>query len=270
MDNNSNPLGANPGQVGPDLGAVPPTPPAPAPVAGAPVEAVSVTSEPVPMMGAEPVVAAMEVNENKGKKRGLLIGGIVGGALLLIGGIVLVLMLVFRSGIDWQATYDAARDFNRQFTAFSSNADCNNVFRRIADDSVTVSVYERYMSSCQTAINEIRNDVKKMGDQSGVRNDREVQRNWDEFVQAFEDMVKTFEELLPIARDIHRAYSNGNTAEVRRLAEDYQRIADNLDEDAVVDTYNTVMQMIVDKANDNISGGTRGGLNVSDLFSVEG
>ena len=140
----------------------------------------------------QPVVAPQgPVPETKKSKKGLIVGLIIGGILL----VAVVVILIFKFvRPNYRAAYEQATELYNDISYFMYNSNCKTV-KTDVEKLVNADTYAGYIEGCKTDAAEIYEKIKQFGELGTVKNDADVKVAFEKFKEAFDNDAPGQEKL---------------------------------------------------------------------------
>lgn len=164
--------------------------------------AVGTTQSP---MGQTPTDAQKQADADKQKKT-LLIGGIIGGAVLLIG-IIVAIVVINMGRVDYSQSYSVATELKTTVDAIYNASDCEDVAEYADIASVPNTTYSGYINGCSTIFdNNAGTLITQLGQTAGVQNNEEIATQYTAFTSKYNAMVNTIEGDLDDKLSLYQAW----------------------------------------------------------------
>jgi outer membrane murein-binding lipoprotein Lpp len=240
MDNQPNPFGNAP---------TPEQTPTPTQPATTP-PTVPVVQSSAPISPAAPVSPAAP----KKSKKGLIIGLSIGGALLVIAGVILTLLLVL-GGVS-KADYEEAQKSTQSLASEMSEISSTITDLSNSSDSSNVTELSTELKNLKSKLAEY---VKELGDQKAIKQDEEAAKKYETMKSAqskvdknIDTMIEVSEEVLPVFIDIQESMSGfssiSSLSQIQSLITEFRRIETKVK--AIETSNSTINQSMADIGSD--------------------
>lgn len=146
-----------------------------------------------PVLSSQADIALQQLPKKRGWWKWLLIGGGVTG--VVVAG---VLVFGMTRKVDYEESYQMAKETKTQVTAVSSEFDCANVVNFVDKPSPDMSEYNGLVEKCPTInkkLKELERALEKLGGTSGVKNDSENQAQLEKIQAALKAATADMEDL---------------------------------------------------------------------------
>lgn len=201
--------------------------------------------QPVVPKASAPVNNGVVPGGKPGSSKGLIIGLVGGGVAVIAIVLICIFAIPKLFGVNWEETKSAADklyDINE-----SLDSDCKSATNYAADEDVSEKEYNKYVSECQSAVDEYDNFVKELGNVSGVKRNKEIKAKYEEFKKAYEEagpILRGIPELLSAEHKVMLSFeelSNKDDAELNdSVIEDLIKPLRNVESEGVKDVANSM------------------------------
>lgn len=137
-----------------------------------------------PVQPVQPAMTPMSAIKVKKSKKGLVIGLIVGGFLLIAVAVAVVLVFLFAVP-NYKEAYNQAVDLYSDLNYFMYSSGCKKV-KSDLETLTNAETYAGYIEKCKEDAEEIYGIIDKFGGLGTVKNDVEVKAAFDAFKTAFD------------------------------------------------------------------------------------
>lgn len=163
---------------------------------------------PNPFASQAPSSSAAGPQKKSGLPVGLIIGLAIGGVVLL-GGIVTAIILLFFGGkVDYEATYKSFDAVETSMDAIDYG-DCYKVHSRIDSSYTSSSEYGDYITGCVEELVALESATSEFGKSSGAKHDEDIKKAYEAYKSILDSIYTKKSELesqLSIYNTYHEFY----------------------------------------------------------------
>lgn len=132
------------------------------------------------------------------KKKSPLILVFILGAIAIAATIASVIIFNTTQQVDYEATYQLAKDVKSQVGQVAYETDCANVLNFAKSRSPEMEKYNSYIHGCETIsdkITQLQTILEKLGASTGIKNDSELRTKYEDFQKSLSAAIPDTENL---------------------------------------------------------------------------
>lgn len=132
------------------------------------------------------------------KKKSPLLLGIILGAIAIVVIITGVVIFSTTQKVDYEETYQLAKDVKSQVSQVAYDTDCANILNFAKSRSPEMTKYNSYVQGCETIgekFAQLQTAVEQLGASTGIKNDSELRAAYEDFQTSLRAAVPNTENL---------------------------------------------------------------------------